>query len=97
MCIRDRARDAQQLFERLEGIDISPAAGVAVASLLQAVATGSVGRKDSILLNITSGGVERFKQDHPVGFLTPSKTFPVKFLDQPALARELQVRQSVPA
>ena len=33
----EEAMEAQKLFEKLEGIDIEPAAGVALASLMQAV------------------------------------------------------------
>ena len=36
---------------------------VAAASLLQAVASGEVGKDDCILLNISGGGVERLKAD----------------------------------
>ncbi|MEM9136598.1 MAG: cysteate synthase, partial [Cyanobacteria bacterium P01_F01_bin.42] len=91
------AKKAQHLFEELEGIDISPAAGVAVASLQRAVATGKVAKTDSILLNITSGGVKRLRRDHPINYLSPDATFPVKFLESAALARELRVLQSMPA
>lgn len=93
------AQKAQHLFQDLEGIDISPAAGVAVASLIQAVAAGTVGRKESILLNITSGGVERFNRDHKVAYLAPFTSFPAKCLDTSILTQKLQqhINQSVPA
>lgn len=93
------AAKAQHLFHQTEGIDISPAAGVATASLLQAVESGAVGPKDLILLNITSGGVERFQQDHPIHFLAPSRSFPPKSLELSMLERDLnpQLDQSVPA
>ena len=93
------AQKAQHLFQETEGIDISPAAGVATASLIQAIESGAVGGKDSILLNITSGGVKRFQQDHPIDYLNPSLSFPPKFLDLSLLERELklQLDQSVPA
>ncbi|HDS44863.1 MAG TPA: cysteate synthase [Methanomicrobia archaeon] len=57
------AREAERLFEAEEGIDLDPAAAVAVASLLKAVAEGVVKREDRILLNITGGGYKRVKQD----------------------------------
>lgn len=47
---------AMALFQRLEGVDIVPAAGVAVAALAQAVAAGALPREDVVLLNITGGG-----------------------------------------
>jgi len=57
------AAHAQQLFEELEGIDINPAAAVAVAALMQAVEKKFTGHNDSIVLNITGGGMERLRRD----------------------------------
>lgn len=62
----DEAASAMQLFERTEGIDIEPAAGVAVASLVQAVKTGAVRKEGVIMLNITGGGVGRYKREHSI-------------------------------
>jgi cysteate synthase len=44
------------LFIRHEGIDIDPAAGVATASLIDAIAAGEVGPDDTVLLNVSGGG-----------------------------------------
>jgi cysteate synthase len=52
----ERLRNAMSLFAELEGMDIEPAAGVAVASLVQAVAGGEVDPEESVLLHITGGG-----------------------------------------
>ncbi|MGC9444940.1 MAG: cysteate synthase [Candidatus Methanospirareceae archaeon] len=57
------AREAERLFEDNEGIDLDPAASVAVASLQKAVDDGVVKREDRILLNITGGGYKRLKED----------------------------------
>mgnify|MGYP002095386093 CR=1 FL=1 len=54
---------AQKLFEKLEGIDIEPAAGVALASLMQAVKEQRVEEDAVIMLNITGGGVARYKKE----------------------------------
>lgn len=59
-----RAAGAQRLFERSEGIDILPAAAVAVAALVEAVESGYVERDDEILLNVTGGGMKRLAEDH---------------------------------
>ena len=50
---------AQQLFVRLEGCDICPEAGVALASLQQAISSGEIDRNKLIMLNITGGGMKR--------------------------------------
>ncbi|MDJ0737256.1 MAG: cysteate synthase [Nostocaceae cyanobacterium] len=63
------------LFEELEGIDISPASGVATAALIQAVEAGKIGKKESILLNITSGGYKRMRQDYTLNYLKPDLVF----------------------
>jgi cysteate synthase len=57
------ARRAARLFEDLEGIDIVPAAAVAAASLMQAVANGGIDDSDVVLLNITGGGLQKLKED----------------------------------
>jgi cysteate synthase len=62
---------AQQLFERYEGIDIHPAAGVALGSLIQAAREGAVGREDYIALNITGGGEARLKRESEIYQLEP--------------------------
>jgi cysteate synthase len=62
---------ALDLFEKLEGIDICPAAGVAVSSLMQAAKSGAVGKRDCIVVNVTGGGEDRVKKDHSVNCLEP--------------------------
>ena len=59
------------MFERLEGIDICAPAAVAVASLVQALKQGQVGSRDSILVNITGGGLMRLKRNHRLHYLQP--------------------------
>jgi len=54
---------AMEMFESTEGIDISPAAGVAVAALSRAVSSATVRRNDTILLNITGGGEKRLRRE----------------------------------
>lgn len=51
------------LFERVEGCDINPAAGVAVMSLKKALESGKVAKDEIIMLNITGGGEKRFKSE----------------------------------
>ena len=65
------AKSAAGLFERLEGIDIFPPAGVAVASLIEAVETGKVKHGEHIALNITGGGVKRVERDYHLYRITP--------------------------
>ncbi len=55
---------ACELFEKLEGCDIHPAAGVALHSLITAVKEGLVKKDEVIMLNITGGGEKRFKAEH---------------------------------
>jgi cysteate synthase len=69
------SEQASALFQELEGIDISPAAGIAAASLIQAVEAGTIGRKDCILLNITGGGNKKVKKEYSLQYLDPNITF----------------------
>jgi cysteate synthase len=56
-------QDAIDMFLETEGIDIEPAAGVALACLRGAVAQGQVPTDSIVLLNVTGGGRKRLKQD----------------------------------
>jgi len=47
---------AMELFEQSEGIDIEPAAGVALAALRRALQSGRIGSDATVLLHITGGG-----------------------------------------
>jgi cysteate synthase len=58
------ARQAAGTFLEVEGIDIEPAAAVAVACLQDAVARRRVDREATILLNITGGGRGRLARDY---------------------------------
>jgi cysteate synthase len=53
-------------FLELEGIDIEPAAGVAVACLREAAVQGRVEKEAVVLLNITGGGRLRLGRDYPL-------------------------------
>ncbi|WP_292463190.1 cysteate synthase [Methanolobus sp.] len=66
------AAESQSVFEKEEGIDINPAAAVAVAALVKAVQEGNVQPDDRIVLNITGGGQKRLMQDYPVKIIEPS-------------------------
>jgi cysteate synthase len=50
------ARQAMGLFERFEGVDIDPAAAVALAALIKAAASHRISRDATILLHLTGGG-----------------------------------------
>ncbi len=65
------AESAVSLFERLEGIDIFPPAGVAVASLIRAAERGIVDSDEHIVLNITGGGVKRLERDYHLYRIEP--------------------------
>lgn len=61
----------QKKFIELEGIDIHNAAGVAVASLAMAVADGTVGKDDVIMLNITGAGEDLAKSEGEIFYAEP--------------------------
>lgn len=65
------ARKAGQLFESIEGVDLLPAAQVAVASLIQAVEKGTVRKDDHILLNATGGGLKGIQKDFGFHYIKP--------------------------
>jgi cysteate synthase len=56
-------REAQALFEQVEGRDIVPEAGVAIAALKQAAQKGTISKDDCVLLNISGGGLNSIFKD----------------------------------
>ena len=69
------AAESAELFREMEGIDVSPAAAVAVASLIKAAATDLIRNDEIIMLNITGGGIERIQSDRSMSHLEVSRIF----------------------
>ena len=67
-----RVFHAARMFEAVEGIDIGPAAAVAVDALQQAVESGRVGDDEMILLHVTGGGKEIQYAEGPVHRVDPT-------------------------
>ena len=72
------ARKARKLFHELEGVDIYSAAGVALASLVNAVNAGKIEKDATVMLNVTGGGEEHFKEGKELWYLKPSHVFPLE-------------------
>ncbi|MBZ0155203.1 MAG: cysteate synthase [Alphaproteobacteria bacterium] len=62
---------AMELFQETEGVDIVPAAGVAVAALIRGVLAHTVGKDEVILLNITGGGEKKYTREHKIRAVEP--------------------------
>ena len=62
----------QQLFLETEGIDIHPAAAVALKGMVNAFAAGKLPKDAVAMLNVTGGGQARFQQEHKYHWLKPS-------------------------
>ncbi len=71
------ASDAALLFDQTEGNDLEPAASVAVASLIMEVRKGNINATNTIMLNITGGGIEKFRRENKINYLKPSLVFPL--------------------
>ena len=69
------AEKAAELFLQCEGNDIEPAAAVAVASLLKAVDEKMIDPQSVIMLNVTGGGIEKFKRENTINYILPEKIF----------------------
>ena len=68
---RNDAVAAKTLFESIEGIDIMTPGAVALASLQQALESGEITPSSCTVLNISGGGVERFKQEQATAVVEP--------------------------
>jgi cysteate synthase len=85
---------AMALFEEVEGIDIEPGAGVALAALAEAVRAGRVRRDELVLLNITGGGRARQARDLSLVPAEPWLRVPWPGRDEgPRAVAELVTRQ----
>ncbi len=73
----EEAAEAEDMFEKLEGIDLEKAAAVAAATLIKAARENSIDKDKIIMLNITGGGGKRFRKDHVIHTLEPSIVFPL--------------------
>lgn len=77
LATNEQAAEAGKLFLELEGNDIHPAAAVATATLIEAVKNGTVKKDDLIMLNITGGGEEKFKNEYELFYLKPEFIFDI--------------------
>ncbi|MFV0521630.1 MAG: cysteate synthase [Mangrovibacterium sp.] len=68
-------RAAGELFKETEDIDIHPAAAAAVASLINSVKNKTVNADSLIMLNITGGGEEKYKESREIVYLKPNIVF----------------------
>jgi len=71
----DEALRAAALFEETEGIDIHPAAAVAVATLISAAKAEHISSSETVMLNITGGGEKKFRSGRELFCLKPSVIF----------------------
>lgn len=70
-----QSKRACKLFKELEGIDIHPAPGVALATLIKKVEAGEIEKDACIMLNVTGAGEEAAKRGRELWYLKPSKVF----------------------
>ncbi|MBO5017430.1 MAG: cysteate synthase [Alistipes sp.] len=70
-----QSKRACKLFKELEGVDIHPAPGVALATLIKKVEAGEIAKDACIMLNITGAGEEAAKRGRELWYLKPNKVF----------------------
>jgi cysteate synthase len=67
----ESVQTAMKMFAELEGIDIEPAVGVAVACLRDAVAQERIGKASVVLLNVSGGGRGRLAAERSLNAAIP--------------------------
>ena len=82
---------AMQLFLETEGVDIHPASGVALASLIKEAQSGRIERDSTIMLNITGGGEAHYKAEREIFHLRPSIVFPLTANEEEVMAKVEQL------
>jgi cysteate synthase len=83
---------AMDMFRWLEGIDIEPAAAVAVACLSDAVVQEKIDQDSVVLLNVTGGGRRRIVMDYPLVQAEPMLRLSRQALFQADTVRQLAER-----
>lgn len=68
---KEEVEFAKKIFEKEEQIDIASASDVAVAGLIKSIQQKLVDTKKIILLNITSGGILRYKKKYKINYIKP--------------------------
>jgi cysteate synthase len=82
-------RGAMRMFSSLEGIDIEPSAGVALACLCSAVEQERIGKDSVVLLNISGGGRLRLSADYRLVPAEPRLRLGRESLSQPDTAQRV--------
>lgn len=78
---------AMQLFLESEGVDIHPAAAVALAALIKEVQAGHIEPSAKIMLNITGGGEARYRGNCEIFHIRPSYIFPLTAKEEDVVAK----------
>jgi cysteate synthase len=77
LATNEESKAAAELFLRTEGNDIHPASAVATATLIDAVKNNRIPKDAIIMLNITGGGEQKFKNENKLHFLKPDLIFAI--------------------
>lgn len=86
---------AAELFERLEGVDINPAAAIALATLIDWARNGRIEPSACVMLNITGAGEKKLKhqimkEGREPYMLRPSIVFPVQLPDKAEVIAKIE-------
>lgn len=86
----EAADTALHLFRETEGVDVAPAASVAVASLMEARAQQQVGPDDVVMLNVTGGGYARVFADFDLVHAQPNAVIDKRHFSDSKIRRVLE-------
>ncbi len=71
------AKEAAELIQKAEGIDIHPAAAIATATLIKASREKMLKNDSLIMLNVTGGGEDKYRRNRKLFYLEPSIVFDI--------------------
>ena len=77
----EEAKNASDIFEKLEGYSVDPAAAISIASLIKAVESKKVQKNETIILNVTGGGKKELDKkfgEKGLLYLKPFQTISVE-------------------
>lgn len=73
----EEAEKAGELFLKTEGIDIHPSAAVATATLAHSIKNNLIEKDAVVMLNVTGGGEEKFKEENVLFNMKPKIIFDI--------------------
>jgi len=83
----ETATEAARRFTAAEGVDPAPAAAVAIADLIRAASDGTIDPDETVMLNVTGGGIDLVRTSEDVRPVEPDRVINGNLTDARSIER----------